>query len=181
MGLFDKFFKKTRETNYAINNTQKELEQISSWDAIELAPNLHTINDEFIGYTYKVNQSFKYAKSHAGEVELLCTYSPNTAYGEEGTVPYIALQFDDPVFCAVDEYKENGTFEGVIEISPLSGRFLFKAKQEYFNNMMYFYGFEEEDGFAGLCLVYPKEMVGTDDEFNLMQVLDEAAESFKQT
>ncbi len=165
MALFDKFFKKAHETK--------------SWDSIELAQTVHNMSDEYMGYSYDVNQSFKYAKSHAGEVELLCTYAPHNEYGEEGAIPYIAVQIDDAVFCAVEEYKENGTFEGAMEITPLSGKFLFKAKQEYFGDMMYFYGFEGEDGFAGLCLVYPKEMVGTDNEVKLIQVLDEAAESFQ--
>lgn len=47
---------------------------------------------------------------------------------------------------------------------------------------MYFYGFEREEGCwmqAGLCLVYPKEYAGTENEKKLMDVLDEAAKSFK--
>ena len=51
-------------------------------------------------------------------------------------------------------------------------------------DMMDFYGFELEDkeywDKAGLCLVYPKEYLGTENERKLMNVLDEAAKSFKK-
>ncbi len=152
---------------------------------IMLSSNSHIIKDEFLEYmvSYRINAAFKPAKSHAGEVELLSTYAPNEEYGIEGDIPYIAVQTDDSVFCAIDEFKENGTFEGAIEIEPLSGQFLFRAKRGFFEDMMYFYGFECETGFfeqAGLCLVYPKEYVGTIDEKKLMVVLDKAAITFEQ-
>ena len=116
-------------------------------------------------------------------MELLCTYAPNDTYGCEGDRPYIAVQEDDAVFCAVEEYKEKGTFDGAIDLVSLSGKFLFKAKREYYQDMMYFYGFEQEEGYwtqAGLCIVYPKEYIGTENEEKLMHVLDEAAESFQR-
>ena len=143
---------------------------------------VHTINDEYSGYGYDVNKAFKAAKSHAGEVDLLCTYAPFDEYGQEGNLPYIAIQTDDEVYCAVEEYKESKTFEGAISIEPLEGKFMFRAKRDYYGDMMYFYGFElkgeEYWDKAGLCLVYPKEYVGTKDEDKLMQILDEAAKSF---
>ena len=33
---------------------------------------------------FMLDKSFKAAKSHAGEVELLCTFAPNDEYGHEG-------------------------------------------------------------------------------------------------
>ena len=105
---------------------------------------MHTIYDEYIGYGYVVNQAFKPVKSHAAEVELLCTYAPNNECGEEGNIPYIAVQTDDEV---------------------------------------YFYGFELEGeeywDKAGLCLVYSKEYIGTEEE-KLMNILDEVAKSFSK-
>ena len=47
---------------------------------------VHTIYDENSGYGYDVNKAFKVAKSHAGEVDLLCTYAPLDEYGQEGSV-----------------------------------------------------------------------------------------------
>lgn len=112
-------------------------------------------------------KTFKPAKSHAAEVELLCTYAPDNKFGEEGETPYIAIQTDDAT-----------------HIEPLEGKFLFRAKRKYYNDMMYFYGFELENeeywDKAGLCLVYPKEYVGTDNEEKLIYVLDEVAKNFKK-
>ena len=68
------------------------------------------------------------------------------------------------------------------EEPKLEGKFLFKAKMDYFKELMYFYAFErDEDVFnqAGLCVVYPKSMQGTEDEKELMQLLDRVAESFR--
>ncbi|MBP3351184.1 MAG: hypothetical protein J6L65_02135 [Lachnospiraceae bacterium] len=151
---------------------------------IEPTNEVHTICDEYIGYEYDVDKAFKPAKSHAGEVELLCTYAPDEEYGEEGATPYIAVQEDDKVYCAVEEYKDSKTFEGAISIEPQDGLFLFRAKREYYGDIMYFYGFELGEGdywdMAGLCLVYAKEYVGTESEEKLLHILDEAAKSFKK-
>lgn len=153
-------------------------------ETIKLSKENHIICDNSSGYEYVINKTFKLVKSHAAEVELLCTYAPDDEYGKEGTVPYVAVQIDDMVYCAVEEYKESMTFEGAISIEPLEGKFMFKAKRDYYGDMMYFYGFEvENDGYidkAGLCLVYPKEYVGSEDEKKLMQTLDEVARSFNK-
>lgn len=153
-------------------------------ETIKLSKEKHVICDDCSGYEYVINKAFKPAKSHAAEVELLCTYAPNDEYGEEGNVPYVAVQIDDMVYCAVEQYKESKTFDGAISIEPLEGKFMFKAKRDYYDNMMYFYGFEFENeeylDQAGLCLVYPKEYIGSENEKKLMQTLDEVAKSFNR-
>ncbi len=180
MGLFNKFAKKFNTNDKAENKAED----------IVLAPSSHTVKDEIYGdddskylLSFKVNDAFKEAKSHAGEVELLSTYAPADENGTEGAVPYIAIQTDDEVYCAVEEFKEKGTFPGALEITKLSGKFYFKAKMEYYNDMMYFYGMDRCDGSwenSGLCIVYPKEYAGTENEIKLMGVLDEAAESYTE-
>ena len=141
-------------------------------------------NDSQYRVSFCLNEAFKEANSHAGEVTMLYTYAPENEYGEEGKVPYIAIQSDDDVYCPVEEFKARGTFNGAIALTPLGGTFYFKAKKEYYGNMMYFYGLDRCDGFwtnNGLCLVYPKSYVGTENEAKLMRVLDEAAESYQET
>ena len=133
--------------------------------------------------SFKINDAFKEAQSHAGEVLMLHTYAPAKEYGEEGTFPCFAIMLDDAVYNAVNEFKENGTFTGAIEIKTLSGKFYFKAKMEYYKDMMYFYGLDRCDGFwknNGLCMIYPKAYVGTENERKLMAVLDEVAESYSE-
>lgn len=141
-------------------------------------------DDNTYDVSFKINDSFKSAESHAGEVEMLYTYAPNAEYGEEGTYPYIAVQLDDDVYNAVDQFKEKGSFTGAMDLIPLSGKFYFKAKMNYFNYIMYFYGIDRCDGAwknNGLCMVYPKTYVGTETERKLMSVLDEVANSYCET
>lgn len=157
---------------------------------IVLASASHLVEDVEYGdgdsryrISFQVNDAFKEAESHAGEVEMLSTYAPEEEYGQEGTFPYLAIQLDDEVYTAVEEFKQTGTFTGAIEITPLSGKYYFKAKREYYEYIMYFYGMDRCDGFwenNGLCMVYPKMYVGTENEVRLMRVLDEAAESYRE-
>ena len=186
MGLFSK-----------TTNTDKEETRVGDiGKSIVLAPSFHMAEDEIYGdetdnggnevyrISFKVNDSFKEAKSHTGEVEMLHTYAPESEYGEEGTYPYLAIQLDDSVYMAVEEFKESGTFTSAMELTPLSGKFYFKAKIEYYGYIMYFYGLDRCDGVwenNGLCMVYPKTYVGTEIEKKLMQILDEAAESYSET
>lgn len=187
MGLFN-IFSKTTQTNYKAGDTRK-----NRMEEIVLAPSFHMAEDEFFGdkkedggyityrMSFQVNDAFKEAKSHAAEVEMLHTYAPDSEYGQEGAVPYLAIQIDEIVYTAVVEYKEKGTFTGAMELTPLSGKFFFRAKVDYYKDIMYFYGIDCCDGImenSGLCMVYPKAYVGTENEAKLMQVLDEAAESY---
>lgn len=171
----------------SIDETPKNMQME---EEIVLAASSYTVEDEAYGdddsrylISFKLNESFKEAKSHAGEVEMLHTYAPCEEYGEEGKLPCLAILLEDIVYCAVEEFKEKGTFTGAIEITPLSEKFYFKAKMEYFGDMMYFYGMDRCDGFwenNGLCMVYPKVYVGTENETKLMYVLDEVAESYSE-
>ena len=172
---------------------KKEIKQIV------LANESHRIEEN--GYYYDVDKSFRAAKSHAGEADLLSTYAHGREYGAEGDLPYIARQVDDDVYCPIDEFLEcarkyadkvaslnkndefleSGTVADAAEITPLEGKWLFKAKKACSYGMMYFYAFSSKDkelGHSALCMVYPAEYVGTENEAKLMSVLDAAAESF---
>lgn len=176
---------KTPENKPSQEKTVKE-----SVEEIVLASSSHTVEEDEYGEedseyltSFQINDAFKEARSHAGEVEMLHTYAPSKEYGEEGTYPYLAVHLDNPVYKTVEEFKEKGTFPGAIELTKLSGKFYFKAKMEYCQHMMYFYGLDRLDGFwenNGLCMVYQKEYVGTENEKKLMSVLDEVAESYKE-
>lgn len=204
MGFFDKLFKavdlinETREQiekaeksqKVAGNNNAVESQQTNKLEDIVILSSYHTVEEEefaeddsVYAVSFKINDSFKEANSHAGEVIMLNTYAPNEEYGDEGEKPYVAIQVDDSVYEPVEEFKKTGTFKGAIEITPLSGKFYFKAKKEYYGDIMYFYGFDRCDGFYennGLCMVYPKAYVGTENEVKLMGVLDEVAESYNE-
>lgn len=144
----------------------------------------HEIDDDW-GYVYSVSRSFKPAKSHAAEVNMLSTYSPHDEYGSEEDMPCIAVIVADEVYEAVEAYQKRHTFNGARILKPQNGFFLFCAKMLYGEDLMYFYGFDdgEEGGFgkAGLCMMYSAQWEGTDTEQKLMCILDEAANSFRKT
>lgn len=196
MGFFNKIAGIIRLSDKSPDESQKAAsvdkvpETIPVAEDIILAPSSHTVEDEIYGddgsrylISFKVNDAFKEAKSHAAEVEMLNTYAPFDEYGDEGAFPYLAIQLDDEIYDAVEEFKEHGTFTGALEITPLSGKFYFKAKMEYYEYIMYFYGMDRCDGFwenNGLCIVYSKAYADTENELRLMNVLDEAAESYRE-
>lgn len=192
MELFNKISKIIKAMDTAANNEmhREENNTMAVGEDIVLASSSHIVEDDVYGngdsvyhVSFQLNDTFKEAKSHAGEIELLNTYSPADEYGQEGTYPYLAIQLDDAVYHAVAEFKKSGTFTGALDITPLEGKFYFKAKMNYYQHMMYFYGLDRCDGFwenNGLCIVYPKSYAGTENEIRLMQVLDKAAESYQE-
>ena len=140
-------------------------------------------DDDEYELKFLIDDSFKEANSHAGEVIMLNTYSPDRDYGEEGVRPYVAIQMDNFVYNAVEEFKASKTVKGAIELTPLEGKFYFKAKKAYCDDMMYFYGLDRCNGYwenQGLCLVYPKSYVGTAAEEQLIKMFDELAESYTE-
>lgn len=186
MGLLNHFVKTIKATGTAEMNV-KGIGKDTEKDIV-LVSSSHTVEDIVYGdgdseyrISFKVNNAFKEAKSHAGEVEMLYTYAPEDEYGAEGTFPYLAIQNDDAVYSAVEEFKASGTVTDALDMTKLSGKFYFKAKIKYYDYIMYFYGMDRCDGYwenSGLCMVYPKAYAGTENETKLMKVLDEAAESY---
>ena len=137
-------------------------------------------DDEYM-IRFAIDDNFKDADSHAAEVGMYHPYSPDSEYGEAGNLPYVAIENGNFFYNAVEEFKEKGTFAGAIDLVPLTGKFYFKAKKVYGENMAYFYGIDRCDGFwenNGICIVYPKSYVGTEDERKAMQVLDVVANSY---
>lgn len=186
MEVFDRIAKKFKNLSPAEKQARKA-EPLPEGEIV-LASSSHIAEEVFYGdgeyrTTFRVNDAFKSAKSHAGEVDMLHTYAPDTEYGEEGMYPCLAVLSDDVVYTAVEEFKETGIVKGVLEYTPLSGTFYFKARIRYYEHLMYFYGMDCCEGYfenQGLCLIYPKTLVGTETERRLMAVLDEAAESYRE-
>lgn len=168
----------------AMNIILKENEITPQFEEDNEDSTTHLISDEYMWgndeyrISYKISNDFQEAKSHS-ELELLASYAPGEEYGREGDVPYVAVGEDELVY----EYMNDGSVEGAIDFVTLKEKFLFKAKKEYYGDMMYFYAFErcyEGGGYACLFIVYPMEYVGTKDEDKMIQILDDAAQSFEQ-
>lgn len=203
MGLFDTLTKVINTANQIKNIVEDGIDSKGSMstssqgttavkdsNSIVIAPGSHRVEDTVCGddrdYTisYMINDSFKDAKSHAAEVEMLSTYAPNSEYGDEGTYPYVAIQLDDTIYSAVDEFKKTGKIKNAIECTALSGQFYFKAKMSCGDDIIYFYGFDKcgELGLnSGLGMFYKKAMLNTQDEKKLMKVLDDVAASYSES
>ena len=155
-----------------------------------LAPTSHLVEDEFDGVTisFKLNDSFVHVESHAMEVPIVEVYAPglDPEYDDidESTLPSIFLLCEDVAYEACESFKETGAIPNAIECQALKGVFKFRAKLPYDNGLLiYMYGFDMADGEwenTALCVIYPKEYEGTDDEKRLIAVLDEAARSYKE-
>lgn len=167
--------------------TDSDKKSVVSGGKLKLANSTHMYedteycdDDEYI-IRFNIDDTFKDADSGAAEVSMYHPYSPDSEYGEPGNLPYVAIENGNFVYNAVEEYKIKGTFAGAIDLVPLTGKFYFKAKKAYGQDMAYFYGIDRCDGFwlnNGICIVYPKSYVGTQDEVKAMQVLDAVANSY---
>ena len=155
-----------------------------------LAPTSHLVEDEFdeVSISFKVNDSFVHVESHAMEVPIVEVYAPgcDPEYDDinEATFPSISLLCDEVAYEACESFKEIGDIPGAIECQALKGIFKFCAKLPYDNELLiYMYGFDMADGAlenTALCVIYPKEYEGTNDEKRLIAVLDESAKSYRE-
>ena len=155
-----------------------------------LAPTSHLVVDEFDGVTisFKINDSFVHVESHAMEVPIVEVYAPgcDPEYDDidEATFPSICLLCEDVAYEACESFKETGAIPDAIECQALKGIFKFRAKLPYDNGLLIcMYGFDMADGAwenTALCVIYPMEYEGTNDEKRLIAVLDEAARSYKE-
>ena len=138
---------------------------------------------------YNVDSAFKEYDTHAAEATMSCLYSPDKdpytiSDSELAMSPYIAVFSDDCVYCRTDEYKKTGSIKDAMEFATVNdSRFLFKAKVQNGNEVIYFYGFDSCDGYwanQGLGIAYHKSFLGTEDEKKLMRVLDDVAASYSE-
>lgn len=155
-----------------------------------LAPTSHLVEDEFdeVTISFKLNDSFVHVESHAMEVPIVEVYAPgcDPEYDDidEATLPSISLLCDDVTYEACESFKETGAIPCAIACQALRGIFKFRAKLKYDNGLLiYMYGFDMADGAlenTALCVIYPTEYEGTNDEKRLMAALDEAARSYME-
>ncbi len=144
-------------------------------------------DDYFDGASFEVNESFVRFWSHSMEVPVLFVYAPGSEEDtlpddvDETTIPAIAIMTDDEIG-AYEEFKSSGNISNALVFERLNRKFLFRGKTKYFGEMMYFYGFDiTDDGWENmlLCIRYPMELVDTEDERRLMEILDHAAVTFR--
>ncbi len=188
MELFDKLknaFSKTEKSENTAETfqTNKAVTELLFADTFqEVEEEIYGLNDRNYMMKWKMNDSFKWTKSHS-EIHPLYTYNPNGEYGIEGETPCLCIDSEDCFYDAIDAYVTEGSTEELTDFEKLSGSYLFKAKIPYYDDdVAYFYAIDSEIfDKAGFCMIYPKEYVGTVTEKKLMSIMDEAACSMTLT
>ncbi len=142
-------------------------------------------NDEEIEFSFMISGDFVNVKSHAMEIDTAFIYEPEangTNVKADFNKPYIFTSAgDETVYLLVEEFKETGTVDGLIEIYE-NRQILFKCKTDYYGETMVLYGMDRGDIWenCGIALVYNKDIEGTPLETKLIKILDEAAETYDE-
>lgn len=181
-GLFGDPPKETFQGEDKISNAVK------TGQAVEMGA-LKTINySDFTGInaSYEVPEVFGEFESHA-EPEMCCMLGCDPM--DESTFdikkPFICLTPEDFAWDGLDEFELNGgNISSAREVSPVNMKyFMFKAKADYYKDqIVYWYGGRLiEDCYRALALIYDKKLLGTPLERQLTEVLDKAAQSYKES
>ncbi len=141
---------------------------------------VYGLNDKSYVLTMQLNNLFKETESHS-EIEMLYTYNRDEEYGVEGEFPCVCIDSEDCFLGAIEKFEHGNGADEVMDLVQLDGQYLFKAKIEYYKKYIaYFYAMDSEIfDKAALCIIYPKEYIGSETEAKLMNVLDEAASTMK--
>lgn len=138
--------------------------------------------------SFMLSGDFVLSRTNAGEIEKLYLYDPDcseefTPYELNDPRPYIFISPDiDEVYCSVNDYLESGKVNNAVWVQPSEHpNMLFRAKFDYYGDIMVMYGYKRYDGTpCGLCLVYKKDLDGTELCGRLLTQLDEAAASCRE-
>ena len=157
-------------------------------------PSRECINDFGVDGKFMLCGDFVESKSHAMEVEILYIYAPDCDddyIGYSGKEPYFMISSGlDEVYCNVTDFLESGTVDGVLKFEKRNvGSSLFYAEMDYYGDRFAMYAFARDDVYGddgdkepfGLCVVYSNDYVGTEYEKHFLNVLKEAAETYRET
>ena len=138
-----------------------------------------------VEYSFMISGDFVWRKNNAAEVDALFVYAPDGAENEKvdfNNTPYIFVSGgDDTIYMLVEEFKEKGTVDGLIEKYE-NRQALFKCRTDYYGQVMVLYGMDRGTIWenSGIALVYNKSVEGTPLEEKLIKILDEAAETYTE-
>lgn len=148
--------------------------------------NYKTVTDEYSDFkpSFELPVTFGGFDSHA-EPEMCYLYMFDDSDETDINLnkPYICITPEDYAYNAVESFLKTGTPSGVGRFEKVNtGKMLFKAKNvNYFGKIAYFYGFVRgESDYLGLSMVYCRDAVGTPLENKLIEILDHAAQTYKE-
>ena len=136
---------------------------------------------EMFQMSYTVSDQFLPRISNSSELEMISFLISNEQTKDIGSFPYIAIIESELIQLYVDDFLSKTKNDSIFKVT--NNKFLFKAKVQYYNDIIYFYAFERKDsfkGYAGFSLVYPNTILGTEYENILIEEFDNVSETFKQ-
>lgn len=148
-------------------------------------------SDAGIPYSFSLSESFVESRSHAAEIDLIYAYAPDCGedflsdeYVIDNELPYFIISGgEQAVYDAVEQFKKSGSIAKADIFEKVNmGKMLFRARIPYFNEIMYFYGFDKGYSWKnmGIGVIYNKKYKNTELEKLLMKATDEAASTYKE-
>lgn len=150
-------------------------------------PSRKCINDFGVDGSFMLCGDFVESKSQAMEVEILYVYVPDCGddfVGYSGSEPYFMITSGlDGICCSYDDFVGINVDE-IIKFEA-DDETEFYAEIDYHGDRMALYNYtrylgDGEEYFA-LCMVYGNDYVGTEYEKHFLNVLKEAAETYRET
>lgn len=150
-------------------------------------PSRECINDFGVDGRFMLCGDFVESKSHAMEVEILYVYAPDCGddfVGYSGRDPYFMITSGlDEVCCSYDDFVGINV-DDIIKFNA-DDETEFYAEINYYGDRMALYNYTRYLGdgkeYFALCMVYGNDYVGTEYEKHFLNVLKEAAETYRET
>lgn len=150
-------------------------------------PSRECINDFGVDGKFMLCGDFVESKSHAMEVEILYVYEPDCdePFARYDSQPYFMITSGlDEVCCSYEDFVGINV-DDIIKFDADDEK-EFYAEIDYYGDRMalynytrYFNDIGDKEYFA-LCVVYSNDYVGTEYEKHFLNVLKEAAETYRE-
>lgn len=179
------------ENNNTTENTNVEEKKIENESVAEALPSREVEAEEYgtpkRKISFSLSQDFIYQDADM-DFPISFLYKPGGEdwkdYGFNANNINLYLSENIEIGSIVEEYKEKGTISDSWNLTPLNGKYLFKANKKFYNKVIYIYGFDRDfdNGKNNALIVeYPVDKKGTALESKLMKELDEVANTYTET
>lgn len=154
--------------------------------AYQLAEGCSWTNEDDVEYTltYEIPEDWGEFDSHA-EPSMCYLYKFEESDLEDLDLCKPCICIDPTLSKFVEEFEKTGTMRNAYMCEPTSiNKMYCRAKIDHADQVIYFYAFHELDKdyfHNAIALWYEKDLLGTPLEQKLMQILDHAAETYKET
>lgn len=162
--------------------------------SVEVKDVFYDEGDIEVEFSFMLSEDFVPLRSHAAELDFSAIYYPdcdedrlNVTYSSDKPCFCVASAADNEIYNMVASFKEKGTapadamlFE---KVSDLDEKIYFRAKINRMGSILYFYGMDRGIMWTN-CYIgvdYRSDVVGTALEKRLMEEVDKAVRTYKET